>query len=187
MDREPVICNKNNAVVYPAYSFRDRSRASADRPNLVFTIVWADLVDTTTDMCERERPVTAEGIDKVLGFLPIVEGTTRKLWTWPENDDILFSGPVYSDEVLAFERALYEEGFIIPFDWTKWQPTAERLTGCPELLAEVDLVTLQRLLTTHVRKERFCAGHLASVLGSGHICAVLHRLRAIRETLSEPS
>lgn len=39
---------------------------------------------------------------------------------------------------------------------------------------------MQKLLTTHVRKERFCSGHLAGMIENGHILALLKRLAAIR-------
>jgi hypothetical protein len=36
----------------------------------------------------------------------------------------------------------------------------------------------------HVRADRFVEGHLASVLESGHITAILRRLRGIREQMA---
>jgi len=37
------------------------------------------------------------------------------------------------------------------------------------------------LLTIHVRKERFCEGHLACVCESGHIVSVLKKLKQLWE------
>ena len=54
-------------------------------------------------------------------------------------------------------------------------------------LETADLTTLRKLLTTHVRADRFSEGHLAGVLQSGHIVAVLRRLRKIRDQLPKPS
>jgi len=46
---------------------------------------------------------------------------------------------------------------------------------------EADLQTVRRLLTTRVRKERFCEGHLAGLCESGHIVSVLKRLKQLWE------
>jgi hypothetical protein len=75
---------------------------------------------------------------------------------------------------------LYEEGFIIDFDWPKWQDQAEQYYSKPELLKTADIVTVQKLLTTHIRKERFCDVHLACMIKNRHISAILHRLKDIR-------
>ena len=44
-----------------------------------------------------------------------------------------------------------------------------------------DSEPILKLLTTHVRKERFCEGHLAAMFEDGHIVALLRRLKVIRE------
>lgn len=50
-----------------------------------------------------------------------------------------------------------------------------------ELVPEIGPLTLRKLLTAHVRADRFSEGHLASVLESRHITAMLRRLKRIRE------
>jgi len=47
------------------------------------------------------------------------------------------------------------------------------------LLEEADLETLRKLLTTHVRKDRFCEGHLDYMFECGHITAILERLQQL--------
>jgi len=44
---------------------------------------------------------------------------------------------------------------------------------------------IRKLLTTHVRKERFCEGHLLAMFESGHIVNVLRRLKGLRSTMGE--
>jgi Family of unknown function (DUF6508) len=51
----------------------------------------------------------------------------------------------------------------------------------PALLAQADLLTLRKLLTAHVRQDRFIEGHLAQMLENGHISAILRRLRELRD------
>ena len=73
---------------------------------------------------------------------------------------------------------------IIPFDWRSWSEEAERYQMDPEALQAADLLTLRKLLTAHVRAERFAEGHLASVFESGHIAAILRRLKQIRAEMT---
>jgi O-acetyl-ADP-ribose deacetylase len=53
----------------------------------------------------------------------------------------------------------------------------------PKAIAGADLLTLRKLLTAHVRGDRFTEGHLAAVLEKGHILAILKRLEQIRAEL----
>ncbi len=46
----------------------------------------------------------------------------------------------------------------------------------PDAVRSADLLTCRKLLTTHVRAYRFSEGHLAEVIKSGHIAAVLRRV-----------
>jgi len=89
-----------------------------------------------------------------------------------------------TSEVDGFIRTLNEQNVLVPFDWPSWQEEAQRYRSDPEALAGANLLTLRRLLTTHVRADRFVEGHLASVLESGHITAILCRLREIREQMA---
>ena len=67
-------------------------------------------------------------------------------------------------------------------DWVQWQDVAVEYVDLQEKIDSADVVTLKKLFTTHVRKDRFCEGHLATMFENGHIVALLRRLKAIRET-----
>jgi hypothetical protein len=54
----------------------------------------------------------------------------------------------------------------------------------PELLKMADLKVLSRLLTSHVQNSRFVSGHWASLIDSGHLRAILERIKVIRGTIS---
>ena len=54
----------------------------------------------------------------------------------------------------------------------------------PEMLEPADLETIRKLLTLHVRKERFCEGHLLGMFESGHLTKLLRRLHAIRRDMT---
>ena len=69
------------------------------------------------------------------------------------------------------------------FNWPAWQDEAARLTNDPDALAKADLVTIQKLLFLHWRKERFCLGHWAAIHSCGHLAAVAHRLGELAEEM----
>ena len=88
----------------------------------------------------------------------------------------------YDEAVVEFEQILHANDWVTPkFDWGEWQDVAEEYVDSPEKIKSADVVTVQKLLTTHVRKDRFCDGHLASMFENGHIVALLRRLKDIRE------
>jgi len=118
-------------------------------------------------------------VDAVLEFLPAFESPGYKFGEW--TDAGYFS---YSPEVDDLIRTLYEQNFLLPFDWTRWKEEAQRYRSGPGALETADLLTLRKLLTTHVRADRFVEGHLASVLETGHVTAVLRRLKQIRGQMS---
>ncbi len=88
-----------------------------------------------------------------------------------------------SPAVTAFVETLYEHGWVTPFDWGEWQDIAARYVESPALAADADIETIQKLLTTHVRKDRFCDGHLVAMIECGHIAACLRRLQVLRHDL----
>lgn len=81
----------------------------------------------------------------------------------------------------VFHKALYDHGWVTPaFDWTGWQRSAQEFVDSPQKVERADAATVLKLLTTHVRADRFCDGHLAAMFESGHVVALLRRLKAIR-------
>lgn len=122
-------------------------------------------------------------IDAVLAFLPVFERPGFSSGQWRAHRAVF---PVWEAEpaVGAFVEALYREQFIVPFDWGAWAEEARRYAeGGEAALATADLTTLRKLLTTYVRADRFTAGTLAGMFDSGHIVAILRRLRQIRATM----
>jgi ADP-ribosyl-[dinitrogen reductase] hydrolase len=122
-------------------------------------------------------------IDAILKYLPTFEKEDYQFGQWvePEGGFPYFS---FSPEVDEFIDALHKQDVIIPFDWTSWSEEAEHYQTDAEALETADLLTLCKLLTVHVRADRFVEGHLASVFESGHITAILRRLKQIREKMT---
>ena len=80
-------------------------------------------------------------------------------------------------------QILYANDWVTPeVDWVQWQDVAVEYVDLQEKIDSADVVTLKKLFTTHVRKDRFCEGHLATMFENGHIVALLRRLKEIRET-----
>lgn len=87
----------------------------------------------------------------------------------------------FSDEGMEFHRELYDNGWIIPFDWGAWaqQDGPGALLASPQLVATADEDTLSRLLTVVARSERFSEGSFAQALESGLLVAIAERAGAL--------
>jgi hypothetical protein len=144
------------------------------------------------DIATFPAALTAAQTRAVGAFLPIFEGIARdKFGHWEESprrtDGAIELGHFeYHPAVYAFEKACYENGLVYSFDWVAWSDEAQRYINDPSLLSSADLATCIKLITTHLRKERFSEGHLGAVLQSGHIVAILRRLKQLAESTSPP-
>ncbi|MGO8750454.1 MAG: DUF6508 domain-containing protein [Thermoguttaceae bacterium] len=131
-------------------------------------------------------------IDSILPFLEVFEAKEFQFgkWNLPRTEDgklvISFDSNIeLSEQARKFVEALYKNGWIPGFDWPSWQDEAIQYVESPERIASADLDTIRKLFTTHVRKDHFCAGHLAAMFENGHITALLHRVRELRPTVLE--
>lgn len=129
-----------------------------------------------------DTPITKENINNILRFLPMFEGPTAQLYQVETERPTLYPYN-YSAELHEFIAALYRENLIYSFDWPSWQAKAALYTNDPGLVAQADLLVLRKLFTTHVRADRFVDGHIAAMIDSGHILAILKRLQVLRNTL----
>jgi O-acetyl-ADP-ribose deacetylase len=127
---------------------------------------------------EDKNKITEKNINKILSFIKYFESKDSVFYT-VDTLDLLYPH-IYSQKVLDFEKALYEENIIYVFDWVSWHAEAEKYFKDTELLKDADLDTLRKLLTLHARKERFCSGHLAHMIESGHFLNILKRLKDIK-------
>lgn len=85
----------------------------------------------------------------------------------------------YTPDVFDFIKTHSANGFIQPFDWMNWQEE-EQLMDRRTLLQKASLQTLRKLLTAHVRADRFSEGHLAAVFESGHITMIMTPMAEIQ-------
>jgi ADP-ribosyl-[dinitrogen reductase] hydrolase len=128
-----------------------------------------------------DPPLTSDNLQAVLRFLPLFEQPdfSPGEWVAPEGHLPYFN---YTPEVLDFIRALSANGFIQPFDWMKWWE-GKQLVDNPALIAKTNLQTLRKLLTAHVRANRFTEGHLAGTFESGHMALILKRMAEIQNLI----
>lgn len=126
--------------------------------------------------------VSPEDLDPVLAFLPQLEALIpKRIWSKElkvsvDGDTVSIERGEYNPTVKQFQRALYDHGCIRDFDWGTWQPKAVRIFENPGLIQKAQMRTCIKLLTLHIRRERFVDGHLAEMLRSGHITAILRRM-----------
>jgi ADP-ribosylglycohydrolase len=140
-----------------------------------------DLIESAKQtFWHSDPPLTLDNLQAVLEFLPLFEEPDFSPGEWITQEGSLpyFS---YTSEVLDFIRALSGNGFIQPFDWMNWRE-GEQLVDHPALLRRANLQTLRKLLTAHVRADRFSEGHLAAMFESGHIRMILKRIDEIHRS-----
>jgi len=96
----------------------------------------------------------------------------------------------YHRAVHDFEEACYENGFIHSFNWGAWTFKARQYFDDPAPVMDAGLLTCVKLVTAHIRAERFCDGHLQDAFNSGQLIAILRRLKQLslrRARFSKPS
>lgn len=78
----------------------------------------------------------------------------------------------------ALNDVAYRLGWVLTdFDWSKWAhgPECQMLVEDPANVASADPLTLARVLTAHLRQDRFCEGHLLGAFKEGHLTAIVRR------------
>jgi hypothetical protein len=124
---------------------------------------------------DDHEPLATPGRDnirEVADYLPVLESIAPADRVWSQDA----SGCEYHPLIESLLDSFRLNHFVQIFDWVQWQPQAEPFLENILLIEQADLETCVRLITLHVRKERFCAGHVGDVIASGHISAILRRL-----------
>ena len=128
-------------------------------------------------------PIPWDGVRNAVKYLPRFEKPGFFFGRW---NDVKVGGfpPVYwepSKPVERFVRGLYDDGLIVTFDWPSWDYGKE-LGPNHEAISQLDALTCLKLLTMHVRADRFTEGHLSCVFEDGTIASILRRLRELLAT-----
>lgn len=76
----------------------------------------------------------------MLALLPIVSSKQAKLYNI-QTESLTLDPYCYFKEFEKFIKALYEENFVISFDWITWQNETQRFVQHPKLLNSADIFT----------------------------------------------
>ena len=91
-----------------------------------------------------------------------------------------------TEEIMAnFSKDFHRTKLVYKFPWSKWQDEAKKYYKHPQLLSTADLTTIRKLLTLHIRKNRFVDWHLKAIIKSGNMIQILNRLKQIRDELAK--
>ena len=124
--------------------------------------------------------ITRDGINALLHFLPYFDVKLGRISTEASITDGCIAPSVLTQKSTEFYEACYEHNFIQDFDWGEWSHSRQRIISCGEGIKDLDLAGIGRLLTAHIRGDRFCDGHLLGVLHSGQMAHILNRLAELR-------
>lgn len=72
------------------------------------------------------------------------------------------------DEINNFFTALDATDFIEIFDYNKWVKSIDFDINSSKELANLDFETLRKVITYHVRIDRFIEGHLEELIKNGY-------------------
>lgn len=130
-------------------------------------------------------PTQAE-IDELFAFLPLFSALgyqpVREWHGGPTGKEkSLAPWPRYDDAVEAFMQVAAKECWSDP---TYKSSVAAEMLNAQGRLQDASLSDIRSMLTFCIRGERFCDGHIASMISEGHVRRILERLVEI--TRSEP-
>lgn len=121
------------------------------------------------------KELSRENIQKILEFLKITDtGTTPK----PLTIDEFYT----NTEIIDFFTTLDTSGFTVIFDYNSWLvQNSITLNGENALMSDTTLTNcnledLRRLITSHIRIDRFITGHLCSLWNQGYFHTFLQTL-----------
>jgi hypothetical protein len=124
----------------------------------------------------------AQQLDGILPYLKLFE-TPGFLFGHFVTKPGTFGWFSFSEQAGAFVYALYNYGWVQPFDWTPaWLGEFSKYVNDPAMVESADVETIRKLLTMHVRAERFGEGQLCVMYEMGHLTALLRRLKVIRDS-----
>lgn len=128
-------------------------------------------------------------LSQLAAFAPRLRAANASFGEWRRGDDVtreqhVITSPWYSHSELAAKliETLNKSGWILSeFDWSRWAKTKEAkvLLSSPAAIASTDADQLTKILTTLVRKDRFCEGALAKAFGDGLLLAAAVRAEAL--------
>ena len=153
-------------------------RSAGNEANLARIGVWnnvAPMVD--------QGPPNRSQIDALLRFLP----SFKRQGFWFERV-VWESGQVSyvekSPEAEMFLRALRDNGWVVPTGGRSWSKEAEKRMGDSSRVERADLLTLRRLFSSWIQRDKMLPGHLGALYERGDLTAALERLQTLSQSSS---
>lgn len=116
--------------------------------------------------------ITETMLDAVLKFKP-----DYKL----RSDESSSGQAAWRESLGIFLAVLHRSRFLLDFDWMH---TFDRASGRKLLEKDVGLLTLaelRKVLTYHVRMDKFCRGHLDELVQNGSFEGMVRRLGELKQ------
>jgi len=126
--------------------------------------------------------IRREGIDALLSFLPYYQNKRAHFGTAPRMIETSLHCSKLTRKSNDFYQACYENGFIQSFDWQAWSEANIELVVNGEGIESLSIEGIGKLITTHIRGDRFVDGHLLQVMKSGQMARILERLQVLRKS-----
>ena len=132
-----------------------------------------------------EPPTPSSEIDweRLLAHLPVIAAPEFVAGVWVDmehRDDGSWSMPYVELSAAALAFVASASAAMFPFDYRQWWfDGGRRLVEEPHAVDEATLDDIRRLLTLHIRNDRFMEGHLLHAFESGHMVRVLQRIAAL--------
>lgn len=98
-------------------------------------------------------------------------------WKHPKEEDGVFVMPYCESgsTELEFLELVYGLQLVIEFNWPDWDKSGKIAKKNPD---DLNLLTLLKLLTRIVRRDRYCEGALRTALSDGRMLGILKAIRA---------
>lgn len=119
-------------------------------------------------------------IEEILLFRERLEQETGEARLLAERDRNIMDDRSF----VEFLDALNYTGFVEPFDYMAWAGQRSQTNGMQESSEEVrsmDLEELRKLLTMHLRIERFSEGHMQKLFEEGFFQKFFNRLEELKD------
>lgn len=121
-------------------------------------------------------PVGNDAIDEVLRWLPRAADVDMQALESTGEPSVGHEPEALMNQVAAMQVT----GFMAAFDWQAEFADKQADLESAEVVAAADLELLRKIMTAHVRMDRFDPGHLARRVSSGYWRQCLDRLRDLR-------
>jgi len=121
----------------------------------------------------KRQAVSRSHIDRVTCFIPRLDAIPEDkisdfhCHTKADGTVVISLEPTYHPTIMEMMQAFRDNNFVQPFDWVKWQSAAAKFFHEPQHLPDARLSTCIKLITLHIRKDRFVGGHFGRWCGAG--------------------